>query len=120
MNAPFVNPQQSHITETPAAPKVPLDVDETIEQWVAYHKSLGAQIKELEDRRKDARNTILKAVEQRAGEGNGAELKHNGRLIATVTPQTTKRLNTSALKEKEPEIYDKFAYEDTSLVLRVK
>lgn len=123
---PFTNPQQTHVREpvgpqghapeTQKIPETPIEIDDNADQWVEYYKSLGDQIKELDEKRKDARDQIL----QLAHADVKTTLKHGGKTVATITPQKSTKLNTTALKEKEPEIYEQFAYESVSLVLRVK
>lgn len=126
----FVKPELAPHGEPPAkkGPKVTVAADDQLAKWKQIYDGADDKIKEWTEKKKLAREQLVAAAQtaiaaqpseiQKQAHDNGTELVHDGKKLGTVTVKKTKRLNTSALKEKEPEIYEKFAYETETVEFR--
>ena len=79
---------------------------------IARLQELKMHIGELENQQAE----IEAKLKQVIGEGVGIM---TSKYIAKWSPQVSKRLDTKAVKENEPQIYDKYAKESISRVLRI-
>lgn len=90
------------------------DATPEIAQKVADLKRINASIKDLEEQAEVMKFEIANFISPNAA------LKYLGKEIATWKAQVSRRIDTTALKEQEPEIAAKFTTSSTTRVLRLK
>lgn len=84
-----------------------VELDESIDPWLSMWDAGGALEKRGEDMREQARVELMKHMK-----GAALGLRGNRRIHWSLVNQS--RLNTAALKEKEPEIYAKYLLKSES------
>ncbi len=79
---------------------------------------------ELVEAKNNAKNALeyVRDLENRLKQeiGTALQIEYAGRVLATWKTQTSKQLDTKALKEQEPELYNRFLKTTESRVLRIK
>lgn len=91
-----------------------IDATDEIAQKVADLKRVKAAIKDLEEQEELLTFDVGEFISP------NAILKHQGKEIATWKAQASSRIDTTALKEKQPEIAAEFTKTTTTRVLRLK
>jgi predicted phage-related endonuclease len=81
-----------------------------IADWVARLEKLRAMKKDVEEREKEAADFIKAWLRERNAEFGAVD----GQLLVRRRTVTSRRIDTTALRAKEPEIAEQFTKESTS------
>lgn len=95
--------------ETAALEAATADVYE-IADWVSRYQKLKEMERDIAERIKESRDMIVGYLRDRDAEFGAID----GRLLVRRRTVTTRRVDTTALKAKEPEIAEQFTKESTS------
>lgn len=89
------------------------ELGEDADELVEHYETIKNMIRNMQDQEKELKAKLLFEIKE-------SEKAETERYTLTWRPQTAKRINTKKLKLEAPEIYEKYAQETVSRVLRFK